>query len=337
MSIKVKVNLPNELYRILLEDMTSFDFVKNNGTINKNGFINLLLRNFFEEFSAYEGKIINHLSGLLATRPNTSQMKTIQYDLMDAVYSLHSLTENNDNYEVSLQFVINKENENLFSTIESHYLQERTVSKYFRDMITNYCARSQYKREAIIFKHIYTAINKAIELKRKVIIMTTFNRSIIVDPYLLTRTKEELYNYFLGVENTGKNGKGKRTIISYKLFKIVNVIMVDEESLITANENELLKKTTLLGAQFPLNRECLTVLELTDKGIRLYKDIYLNRPTPIKVEGNIYTFDCDYNQIEFYFFKFGKEVKIIKPHFLQRTFINMYYQSINRYKKQKND
>lgn len=131
MSIKVKVNLPNELYRILLEDMTSFDFVKNNGTINKNGFINLLLRNFFEEFSAYEGKIINHLSGLLATRPNTSQMKTIQYDLMDAVYSLHSLTENNDNYEVSLQFVINKENENLFSTIESHYLQERNQIKIF--------------------------------------------------------------------------------------------------------------------------------------------------------------------------------------------------------------
>ena len=51
------------------------------------------------------------------------------------------------------------------------------------------------------------------------------------------------------------------------------------------------------------------------------------RPSYIEKNDNIYKFDCTLTQAEFYFFKFGKEVKIINPPSLAEKFKAMYHEA----------
>ena len=53
-----------------------------------------------------------------------------------------------------------------------------------------------------------------------------------------------------------------------------------------------------------------------------------------KKEGNKYYFDCSYAQLEFYFFKFGKDVQIISPLNLRNRFSKKYHQALDNYRKQ---
>lgn len=62
-----------------------------------------------------------------------------------------------------------------------------------------------------------------------------------------------------------------------------------------------------------------SIVRLTNKGIKLFNEIYLNRPHPIKIEKNEYFFDCSYTQLEVYFFKFGYEALIVKPYDLRKN------------------
>ena len=127
MSIKIKVNLPFDIHRVLENDMKSFEFIKEDGNINKNKFINHLLKNYYKTFSFQEEGLVKKINN------------TIKSDSNDIAYQILSLIKKEEYEEkyyndYNFQFIINKENEKIFSLIEDRYLMNRSISQYFREM-----------------------------------------------------------------------------------------------------------------------------------------------------------------------------------------------------------
>lgn len=73
-------------------------------------------------------------------------------------------------------------------------------------------------------------------------------------------------------------------------------------------------------------------VQLTEKGKKLFEKIYLYRPTPVSIEGNIYTFNCSANQLLYYFERFGDSALILSPKRLGIVMRNYYYFAWKKYK-----
>ena len=120
-----------------------------------------------------------------------------------------------------------------------------------------------------------------------------------------------------------------------KLYKIKEVITLEDDCNISMDEQKQLTRMMKHGAQFPIYDNTIIKLELTQNGEKLYEKLNLNRPNYLNKEDNIYYFDCAQSQIEFYFFKFGEDVKIISPENLKNKFSKKYYNALQRYQKKK--
>ena len=330
MNKKIKVNIPFDVNRLLENDMKSFEFIKNDGSINKNKFVNQLLKNYYLAFSLEEEKLINKVENYLSSNCSINLDKQIAHN----VVSLVRQPIYDDKYynDFSIQFILTKENEKIFKIIESYYLKDRSVSQYFREMFISYASHKQDYREKLLFPDLIDSIERAIINNNKIIITSKDNTSILIEPFALDQTKEELYNYLIGVSN---EKTGNRRIISRKLFKIENVIITNEKFNLSNDEKYLLSKTMEHGSQFPINNLEEAIIELTPKGEKYYNDFYLNRPQYYKKEKNKYYFDCSFSQLEFYFFKFGVEAKVIYPNTLKNRFSRKYYSALNNYKNKK--
>lgn len=330
MIIKIKVNVPYDIYQCLENDMASFEFKKKDGSINKNKFINILFKNYYKEFSEYEKNVFKQIDQIILDKIPQDEKNKINYELISFINDNHYIGKYYN--DCSFQFIISKENETIFHAVEKYYLQDRTISCYFREMFISYASKRQDQREKIIFKSTYETLDIALKEKKRIILSTLNGESYYFEPYDITSTKEELYNYLLGVTITKNN---KRFIATRKLYKVVGIEILDESVSFTKEELYLLDKTIQKGAQFPIRFEEITIVELTKKGQEYFNDMYLNRPEVVKIEDNQYYFDCARKQIEFYFFKFGEEARIIYPTSLARKFRDRYINAAKNYEVKK--
>ena len=77
--------------------------------------------------------------------------------------------------------------------------------------------------------------------------------------------------------------------------------------------SHIVKRTINYGPQFAINELQDIKVKLTLRGQDMYKLIYIHRPVPKLVEGEIWTFDCAWNQVKQYFTRFGAEAQVISP------------------------
>lgn len=81
------------------------------------------------------------------------------------------------------------------------------------------------------------------------------------------------------------------------------------------------------------NRESTLQQSSTDrKREKLFNKIYLYRPTPIKIEGDIYTFNCSANQLLYYFERFGDSAAYPIAKKLGIFIRNYYYFALKKYR-----
>ena len=89
-----------------------------------------------------------------------------------------------------------------------------------------------------------------------------------------------------------------------------------------------LEKMREKGPQYAINRDEAVKVKMTEKGIDLYRRIYLDRPLfddkTIPADG-IYTFSCSEEQAFFYFRKFpGDTAVIISPDSLRQRMLDFH-------------
>lgn len=201
-------------------------------------------------------------------------------------------------------------------------------------MFASYSALPQDKRELIIFKQQYDAINKAIKEKKRVFITTRkgFNHKIECAPYGVATSKEELHCYVL---------TANKSCSPIRLSRIASVTQIAIDAEFTQSQIETFEKMKTYGPQFIYTpNESEVLVELTAKGIDKFKKIFVHRPIPVKVENNYYYFNCSHSQIIQYFVRLGADAKIIYPQSVRDEVYNFHRRTLDRYdghKKQTDD
>ena len=321
---KIKINLDKDTLIKLNNDMLSFKFYKENNQVNKNGFLNTLLHNYFPIYDKLTTNSINKYNKIISLHiTNKEQSQKIVNSLIsqDELFSFNK----DSHLESSLSFKPNNINKRIISIIINKYTDNQSISSFFRNMISHYLQLPQYKREQIIYANNYELIQEAIESKRKITLCIN-KENIIVSPYKITTSNEELYNYLICLtENKNK------AIMSFHLYKIDYAYLSQEIVCFNNEDSKALEKIATSNPQFPYYQTKNTIIELTKAGTKMFENKYLNRPSPYKIENNTYYFDCSYNQIVNYFFPFAKNAKIIEPIELKETIKKMYLEAYNNY------
>ena len=326
MDEKIKISLPKATLDLLKKDCEDFKIVKPNGTPNMNQFINTLLVNFYEEFTAGEEELHEGIKKALFSVPEV--YKRSAFDELVKVIAKRQSHPTPVKESATLSFKPTKESERAVCYIETVALKNEAISSFYRRLFIAYSQKTKNERERIIFKDTCELLEKAIKKGVLVCITLKSNDRIFEDMsvYSVSAAKDELFNYVLCYSR-----KNNHTL---RLASIKEVYLLPHKSSIPPENSEMFKRQIECGAQYPFypSDDTPIKVELTEKGKELFKKIYLYRPTPVSIDGNIYTFDCSANQLLYYFERFGENALILSPKKLGIFMRNYYHYALKKYR-----
>ena len=322
---KIKITLPKAGAELLKKDCVDFKVVKENGEPNMNSFVNSLVVNFYEEFSAAEENLHDEVKKAIAVVPDYYRDSVFR-DIVK-LFAKRSVAEEDKRESVAFSFKPTKSSEKAVIYIEHALLVDESLSSFYRRMFSAYSQKTKNEREKIIFKDNYTILQKAVAKGLQVCIALQ-SGDVIPDAsvYAVAAGKDELFNYVLIYAN--------KQNITVRLASVRSVSILPEKSDIPPKNAEMFARQVSAAAQYPIynsDKEPIKV-QLTDKGKKLFDKIYLYRPTPVSIEGDIYTFDCSANQLLYYFERFGDSALILSPKRLGIFMRNYYYYALKKYR-----
>lgn len=328
MQEKIKVNLSYNVYHLLQKDMEDFKFYIKDDEPNKNLFYNTIVKNMIDlhrnEMDIAREKLTKILDKHLSS-------EKIINDVLNEIETLYNYTiedKTNRSHGYYISFRPSKKLESLYEEIELYELKNTTISNYFRNIFNKYAKLPQDERERIIFKDELKAVESAIHNK-KIIKLTINNSSFEFLPYEVVRTNDELYNYVVGAIKT----ESRFHCLSIHLYKCVNMIKTKNKFEFTKEEINHLNESLTFGPREIERRTVLTKVKLTKNGIKKFKKMYLNRPIPLEINDDIYTFNCSHQNLFIYFSRFGVDATILEPLNLRNEMIAFHRKAYNKYSK----
>lgn len=320
---KIKITISPNVYDTLLADCELFEFFKKDTTLNKNSFLNELILNYYEEYTNSEIELNNNVKTLLSEYTNSTEELSIEL-----INLIRKTTQGDKNDKsTTISFKPTKSSIDTIEYIENKLIKNSTISSFYRSLFTSYASLPRNKREQIIFKDSVNVINEAIKKKKKIYFSTSKSNVFkSASVYSLSSSKDELFNYVLVVE--------KNTRFTYRLSRIRGVKLLSDNIIDLSTHENYFNKQLLYAPQYLINNNEteLIKIKLTSTGERLYKNIYLFRPRYISKDDNIYTFDCSYAHIIFYFSRFGEDAIILSPLQLKKRMLGYYKYSFLAYK-----
>ena len=332
MNNKYKVMLSYYTYSTILNDIDAFRFYKNNGDTNKNKFINKLITNYYEIVNLSIKKLEDNLLSLLKDIKNKEE-------LVNDILKIKERNDDSDSKkEYELTFISTKESNNALLDIEySNYSYIFTMSGYLRKLFNDYAKLNQDERERIIFKSEIDLINTAIKNNKKIFfkVITKKDEEIIeekheVSPLGIFNSKDRQFAYLIYYTSSTYN-----VINLYKLVDLRISRNFKDELSSSLNEkiNGDLDKNDPQFINSPIIK---CKIKLTKKGQKMFTKIFINRPKPLKIEDDIYYFECSINQLFQYFSRFGSDALILDNEKLSNRLFNFYYfgyKNIKKYEK----
>lgn len=322
MQEKIKISLPTNVLNTLKLDCKNFNIVKADGTPNFNSFINTLIVNFYEGFTANEETSQDEISKIVSILPDRYR-ETIFNGVIKAMAKRNSnITDKNSS---TFSFKPTKSSEKAVSFIENIILANESLSSFYRRLFISYTSRPQPKREIIIFKENYDLLQKAIKKGVQVCIVTKGDRIKNTSIYAVASAKEELYNYILSSD--------EQDLYTLRLANVKSVSLLSKKAETPNDVKEIFERQIRCGVQYPIYRDedQLIKVIMSNKGLYLYKKIYLYRPDPIKIEGNVFFFDCSVNQAMHYFKRFGVDAIIVEPEKIAKMMYTYYAGATRKY------
>ena len=326
MTEKIKVSIPQETSELLKKDCADFKITKANDTPNMNAFINTLLVNFYEEFAGIEEKMHDNIRAAIANVPEYYRENA--FSALVKVFAQKQDTQDGSSRSVVLSFKPSKNAEKVVVFLEKVLLQNESLSSFYRRLFLAYARKTKNEREKIIHKDNYQLLCKAI--KKQVGVCLLLRSGDILKTasiHSICGAKDELFNYILLY-----NGKNNMTV---RLSSVRSVSLLPSKSYIPIENSTLFDRQAACAPQYPMystDTDPIRV-QLTEKGKKLFEKIYLYRPVPTSIEGDIYTFHCSANQALQYFERFGDSALILSPKKLGIFMRNYYYFSFKKYKE----
>lgn len=320
---KRKISLSQEQYDMLLRDAEAFGFVKNDGTINKNRFLNTLIANYFDQYILSRDDLRKHYTKTLQTLARNEKVFLSESSINKAVYSMLDCMMNNDYqnpdiHDISSSIVFRPTREVIPIIRQIHSIlgdgkygryNSASISGYLRSMISSYFLLPQDKREQILFKNIYADILSAMENENVVVIADTtghvYEHELI---WGVSKSQYEFFNYLLVLDE-----KGNPHSIRLSRISSISIEPYKRARKFSDEEKKMFERIEQNGAQFAY-KEAMTIrVEFTEQGLVEYKKIYTNRPKAESIKDSVMTFSCSLEQAFYYFRRFGANALVLEP------------------------
>jgi hypothetical protein len=324
MTEKYKIYLSEDTKTRLANDAELFEFTRDNGTVNLNGFLKELIVNYFEQYRSDNdellGNLVNELSSVKALRSKEAS------DLANRIINTYI---NNKEPQTGKSTVITLTaggmSYEIIRIIENNLLKDNSLSGYMKDMFLSYLSIPRSKREEIIFKDTYEAINRAINENRLLSFNSRgFERKTVVEPYMIATSKEEQFSYLLCHDQRQKKNR------SFRISRLTNVFITSNTFVRDKSiENELTRKA--LRNPNSMSKDTHAVISMTERGKEMYKMIVKNRPYVTYIDGDLYHFDWPEQQLEDYFRRFGQDAVVVSPDSLKSKLRGYYKRALEAY------
>ncbi len=359
---KVRLNLSNHAHSVMESDMLSFQVAE------KAAFLNRIIQNFHGKAQASFGTNILAqkeeewkfvLEKIRDLRQCLDLEKMKRKGLDPGGYSdpailsslecdyLERLASSMPKPEKGFSFTFRINNHNRETLERSKELEKgiyEAPQDYIKALIEEYACLPYYSREEVYYRDIiddiqmYIDAGKLIEIRkgapegRGAVKKAARENAIQLAPYRIMPDKARNYHYIIGA----RIQNGRKTYLSLRISDITGVRKIhslSSEEKLTKQEKDELK--TLLedkGAAFIGMPSAYSIVKLTAKGVNMYRKMLFLRPAYVKVcNRNEYLFDCTMSQLEFYFFKFGKEASVIGPSGIRGRFRKSYGKASDAY------
>ena len=324
MTEKYKIYLSEDTKTRLANDAELFEFTRDNGTVNLNGFLKELIVNYFEQYRSDNdellGNLVNELSSVKALRSKEASGLANRIintyinnkEPQTGKSTVITLTASGMSYEI-------------IRIIENNLLKDNSLSGYMKDMFLSYLSIPRSKREEIIFKDTYEAINRAINENRLLSFNSRgFERKTVVEPYMIATSKEEQFSYLLCRHQRQKKNR------SFRISRLTNVFITSNTFVRDKSiENELTRKA--LRNPNSMSKDTHAVISMTERGKEMYKMIVKNRPYVTYIDGDLYHFDWPEQQLEDYFRRFGQDAIVVSPDSLKSKLRGYYKRALEAY------
>jgi len=327
MQEKIKVNLSYNVYNLLQKDMEDFKYQIKDGTPNKNAFYNTIVKNMVEIHKKESEIVREKLSDILNNHIKSNKVFNEVLESIEALYNYRIEDKTNRSHGYYISFRPSKKIEYIYDEIEQYELKDNTISNYFRNLFNDYARLPQDERERIIFKDELKTVEQAIK-NNKILNIKLNNYNMELMPYVIVRTNDELYNYVIGGLKKGETFR----LVSLHLYKCTNMIKSKKTFEFNNEEIKTIEQAITHGPREIERRTVIAKIKLTKNGIKKYKSMYLNRPIPIEINDDIYTFNCSHDNLFLYFSRFGIDAEILEPDNLRGQIIAFHRKAYNKYK-----
>ena len=326
MTEKYKIYLSEDTKTRLVNDAELFEFTRSDGTVNLNGFLKELIVNYFEQYRNDNEELLNSVLGELTSvkslKPKDSSL------LADKIISTYITNkEPVSGKSTVITLTVSGESYSIIKIIENNLLKDNSLSGYIKDMFLSYLSIPRNKREEIIFRPAYEAINRAIRESRILSFSPSNSNAKItvrVEPYLIATSKEEQFSYLLCHNSHDHKDH------TYRISRLRDIFITSDTF---AADEKIRERLTIKGLRSPHSAapDIHAVVLMTERGKQMYKMIVKNRPQVSAIEGDKYHFDWPEQQLEDYFRRFGKDAVVIKPKSLRSRLRNYYEAALEAY------
>lgn len=357
------LNLSNYAYEILVNDIDAFS--ESGGF---SGIINRIISNYMDESeasfsSATEKKRLKLIETLLSEKKsNTSasdkksaalssaELKTVTM-LVSAYKStlverfINNIAPKEKTLKIRLQ---NEIYDVLGPSVPLPDEEYGSAGNYIKALIEDYASLPFFRREEIYFREFSERINSIIKNVDRPL-MTLRIRStdgtlkdFRIKIYGVSRESDSPYHYLICLSKPVSEPEACYKPAVFRLSRIVKLYDTPSygSGKITAKEKKaLLDAIKLKTVPYILDDVDDYTIELTPDGVKMYKSILHLRPVadvsrtkPLRSGGQVMHFLSTYRQIENYFFKFGKDARIISPKEASESFKNAYLEAGEKYK-----
>lgn len=292
---KYKIRLSKENIGILTNDALDFG-------LNRNSILNIII---FNHYQNYIQRTKEFMKGIATKNKNITD-----HEKFEIYKQINTKSTNVDNVDQQLLPVSSTREIMEYLELNTQLYFEKTISELLKNIVSDYCEKSKYIRESIIFKDTFETINTAIA-EGKMISFLYSNKIRNVSPYCMQPSIDEV-GYYLNSETDTND------IRTFKLRLIKNCIILKMENS-NFTKLELLEKEKQNGSRYGIDSMDHTIIYLTNNGKVMFDKIFHDRPEPISIKKDLLTvnkfefnwkleFDYSGMGIDDYFIRFGAEV-----------------------------
>lgn len=358
---KQHLNLSETAWLTIAQDIQHF--YSDEKAESKSGFLNIILKNFYEEADASINlRCINkreELEEIFATKefrlPAGAKDKFI--DGYVNYYKKKLVSKANAHSKGhGEKFRINVGNVQLLrEEVDEEDVYEYSIGLYLKALYEEYCEKASFEREQIFFKDTIEQIQYAIAngKKLKIVIKAPIvndqskdanaqveTKKYYVSPYKIVQDETRSFNYLIGIaeEVDDESGDKDKRIASFRISRILRASVMKSMGAFISKENkdriekDLVQKTV----QYMVGDLTSIKLRFTPQGIKEFKKHLYMRPQFYVQDAEdklVYHVQCSERQALNYFFKFGKNVEILEPASLRERFIRRYESALEKYKQ----